>query len=199
MGGRVELIPLLQGRTLCLCRGDSVDVRVPEPTDYPFLIALRNRESVRRWFLDDRPIDQDTGFKWLAARANRYDDVLLLIRHRSKNMNVGSIGWYNLDEGNSSIELGRLALDFAAIRRLTRLGEPRPAIQHLALDACLALRDYVFHRFKISVINTCYKPGNTGAAEINRACGMRICTTSANSSADRICLQLTRSEWKQLL
>jgi RimJ/RimL family protein N-acetyltransferase len=195
----MELIPLAQNYRRYVCRGAFVDVCVPEPSDYSFLIGLRNRESVRRWFLDSRPIDQDAGTKWLAARASRDDDVLLLIRHRTRSMNVGSIGWHNLDENTGLAELGRLALDPSALRTLARFGEPRSAMQNLALDACLALRDYVFSHFGILTIKTCYKSGNIAAAEINQACGMRICETPANSEANLIYLQLTRSEWEQLL
>jgi len=199
MGGCLEVIPSVQPDRRRVCGGTHVDVCVPEPSDYPFLIALRNQEGVRRWFLDDRVIELAAGIEWLAARACGHDDVLFLIRHRIRNINIGSIGWCHLDHDNGSVELGRLALDSAALRRLVRSGEPRSVIRNLALDASLALREHAFRHLGIDTIRTCYKPDNIAAAEINRACGMRICQAPENSPANLVYLQLTRTEWERIL
>jgi len=195
----MAVIPNKESRPRIVCAGAFVDVCIPDPSDYPFLIALRNTKSIRRWFLDDRAIDFDSGIDWLVRRESRNDDVLLLVRHRNRNMNLGSIGWSKLNQEEGCMDLGRLALDPTAIRKLVRSGEPRSVVRNLAIDACLALRDYVFHRFKIQVITTCYKADNITSAKINRACGMSPCPAPEDAGPNLLYQRLTRADWERLV
>lgn len=180
-----------------VCSGTLVDVCMPDASDYSFLISLRNRDDVRRWFLDDRRLQPEQAVGWLISRANRRDDVLLLIRHRKAGMNLGSIGWTQLDEVNLSAEFGRLAIDPCSLRKLANAGEPREALAALAVDACRAVRDHAFAKLGLNTMRTCYKRGNATAAKVNAACGLIPVTTVEREPSDELVhLELTRARWE---
>jgi RimJ/RimL family protein N-acetyltransferase len=180
-----------------LCRGDQVDLCRPLPDDYAFLIQLRNNSLVRDKFCDSSLIEMTKGREWLASRAGRMDDVLLLIRHRTLNQNIGSIGWSDYNTETRSAEFGRLAIDPSLRRSLVRDRELHGVIFHgLALDACTTLRDYVFEELNFLMIQTCYKPDNALAAKVNQGIGMiAIPSHFFNEKDGLIHLALTRQQW----
>ena len=181
-----------------VCMGKWVDVCYPLPSDYPFLIALRNRADVRRWFIDNRVLEVAQAAAWLAARSTRRDDVLLLIRHRKRDLNIGSIGWTQLNEASKTAEFGRLALDPEVLRRMARDDESRSILAELALDACLAVRDYAFSELGLTAMLTCYKTGNVAAAAINKACGMMPSAKTEGVEDGMTYLELTRQHWEKI-
>lgn len=103
--------------------------------DFDWMTSLRNKDSVRKWFLDSRKIEPSAGRSWLAARASRDDDTLLIIAHAVTGCRVGTLGWICPDGEVGAFETGRLAIDAAAIRTLRKAGVTRDALGRIALDA----------------------------------------------------------------
>lgn len=200
MNPSVAPCAMVAGERVVICKGQWVDVCVPLPPDYPFLIALRNRAEIRRWFLDARVLDPVQATEWLVAHSGGLDDVLLLIRHRDRNTNIGSIGWTHLNSAIRSVEVGRLAMDPMVLFKLAHDGESLSVLRRLAFDACIAVRDYVFIHFGLEVLRTCHKPGNRPSVAVTRACGLVPVPAPVTEglATELIWMQITRERWVEI-
>jgi len=180
----------------CESRNRVITLRRATEDDFDWMIALRNQTSVRQWFFDPRIIDSVAGRSWLAARATSNDDTVLIICHKVTRCRVGTLGWTCANPDEGVYEAGRLALDLAALRTLRKTGVPREILNHIAIDACHTLCDYIFGNLKASVIRTEYMAGNVLAAKINAAVGLLQVDVGSDG---RIVCQLTRNRWQELM
>ncbi len=181
-----------------LWKGQWVDIVWPTPDDYSWIISLRNRPSVKMWFLDESVIENTAGKAWLASRTRRIDDCLVIARHRGSGLHVGMLGWVCRNPDAGVFEAGRLAFDSAILRGLVKeMQQGDQEVPDLSLDACLAVRDFIFSKLNAAAIVTKLKPSNRTAARINRACGL-IPWTINEPTFDLVHLGIDRSEWCRL-
>jgi RimJ/RimL family protein N-acetyltransferase len=81
---------------------------------------------------------------------------------------------------------------------MARDDESRSILAELALDACLAVRDYAFSELGLATMLTCYKTGNAAAAAINKACGMMPSERTEGGEDGMTYLKLTRQHWEKI-
>jgi hypothetical protein len=63
-----------------VAKGSGVVLGWPQPGEYDLITELRNRSSIRRYFLDARPLDLEANREWLASGMRRNVEGLLSIR-----------------------------------------------------------------------------------------------------------------------
>lgn len=184
-----------------LCRGAVVELGWPEPDEFDRITALRNRPAVRRWFLDDRPIDPEANRIWLASGMNRPWDALLAIRWRVDGSLLGTVGWSDWDLTKATASFGRIMVDSGALRAL-ELPRTQPRTRPM-LDALHAMRLYAFEVMGLERGTSFYVAGNSLSARINRVIGLREIGRSLRTRPDGqsvavIETELTRSEYLAL-
>ena len=133
-----------------LVEGRCVRIGWPEETEFDAITALRNRDDMRRQFLDPRPLDPARNREWLRSGMRRPYEAVLSIRIKDDDVFVGAIGWNHGDPVEGSFELGRVMVDAPAlVPYRSRLPADYPGV---AVDAGMAIRDFAFEKLGLSVI-----------------------------------------------
>jgi dTDP-4-amino-4,6-dideoxygalactose transaminase len=113
---------------------------------------------------------------------------------------VGTIGWSHGDPVAASIELGRVMVDTLALRaHRHRLPIGYPGV---AVDAGIALRDYVFRVLGIELIRMVVIESNRLSLRAAVAGGARVAHTRLEARPDGsarklVDLELTRADWER--
>ncbi len=182
---------------------DGVAVRVgwPEPAEYDRITALRNRDGVREWFLDPRPLDFAANREWLARGMRRPREAVLSIRLAGGGAWVGAIGWSAYDRQKGTMEFGRMMVDVdSVLPHRAKLPEGYPGV---AADASSALRDYAFSRMGIERLTFAILRDNalsrrTALLGGARRVGDREVVRADGSRVALIDLEMTRDDWLAL-
>lgn len=184
-----------------LFEGVAVSVGWPEPDEYDRITALRNRDGVREWFLDPRPLDLAANREWLARGMRRPQEAVLSIRLSKAGAWVGAIGWSAYDPAKGTVEFGRMMVDVGSVlpHRAT-LPDRYPGV---AADASSALRDYMFSRMGIERLTFTILEDNalsrrTALLGGARPVGERDAVRADGSRVALIDLEMTRDDWLAL-
>ncbi|MGH8799811.1 MAG: GNAT family N-acetyltransferase [Casimicrobiaceae bacterium] len=165
-----------------LCEGQCIRVGWPEGDEFDAITALRNRPEVCRQFLDARPLDPVRNRRWLQHEINRPYEAVLAIRMKIDDAFVGSIGWSKGDATAGTLELGRVMVDAArAIAYRRRLP---PDYAGIALDAGVALRDFLFAALPLRTIRMTVIVANRLSLRAATAGGGRIVASGVERRAD---------------
>ncbi len=178
--------------------GQCIRLGWAEEREFDAITALRNRASVRRQFLDPRPLDPEKNRHWLRQGMRRPLEALLAIRLKPDDVFVGTIGWSHGDAAGGSIELGRVMVDTRALRPYRhRLPIGYPGV---AVDAGIALRDFGFGVLALQLIRMVVVENNRLSLRAALAGGARIVRTRLEthpdgSSRKLIDLEFDRDDW----
>jgi len=178
--------------------GEMVELGWPEPGEFDLITALRNRPAVRRCFLDPRPLDPVANREWLARGMRRPREGLLSLRLGEKRKFCGTIGWSGYDPDQRTFEIGRLAIDLAAVRPY-RAGF-RAGYPGVAVDASAALLRFAFERMGLDTVTSVFLADRALARRVNLLAGGRLAgegerQRSDGSSVRVTCFRLTREQW----
>lgn len=181
-----------------LCEGRCVRVGWPAGDELDAITALRNRPGVARQFLDSRPLDPARNRHWLQHGIDRPHEAVLAIRMKIDDAFVGSIGWSKGDPTAGTLELGRVMVDTtraAAYRRSL----PRD-YAGIAVDAGMALRDFLFATLPLRALRMTVIAGNRLSLRAATTGGGRIVATGRARRSDGIevdvaYLECTREDW----
>ena len=184
-----------------LCKSDVLVIGWPELPEFDLITSLRNQPYVRKWFMNDEPINIGRNRTWLETGMNRPYEALLAIRLSEDNTFLGTIGWSDWDPVSKTAWFGRLAVDLRALRKTARQIPDNYA--GVALDATQTLRDYAFQHMELDRILTYYMSGNQFAARVNKSVGMvesgcRTRIRKDNTPVETVELELTRQRWIEL-
>lgn len=184
-----------------LCNGIMVTVGWPEKNEYDLITNLRNRHSVKEWFLDSRPLDIIRNRNWIESGMQRPKEALLSIRFKNDNLFLGTIGWtdWNLDTATACF--GRLTVDIQAVKKV-KDKFPQNYIG-IAIDAGRAMRDFAMIDMKLNAIETFLFANNLKAKWVNEAIGLKEVSkgfriNSGGVQIETLEMRLTRSEWLKL-
>jgi RimJ/RimL family protein N-acetyltransferase len=181
-----------------LCESEFLSIGWPAPEEFDLITRLRNRRTVRKWFLHSEVLDLANNRKWLEGLMDRPKEALLAVRLRSDHQFLGTIGWSDWDPIQSTAWFGRIALDVSTLREnAIRFPRQYPGV---ALDATRTTRDFAFETMKLDRILTYYLVGNLFAARLNERVGMIQCSSrtrikSDNTPVETIELQMDRQRW----
>lgn len=184
-----------------LCESGALIIGWPEPHEFDLITALRNRPSVRRWFLNDRLLDAEANRAWLETGMDRPKESLLSIRVKADGSFVGTIGWSDWDRRRATASFGRLALDTSGLRRATaRLPHGHPGV---ALEAACTLRDFAFRSMRLERLHTYFLADNASAERVNRSVGMLrasrgIRLRADNTPVETVEMYMDRQRWERL-
>jgi len=184
-----------------LFEGVAVRVGWPVPGEFDRITALRNRDTVRAWFLDPAPLDLVANRAWLAHGMRRPSEAVLSIRLAGDDAWVGAIGWSGYDLARGTMEFGRMMVDIASVLpHRARLPARYPGI---AVDASSALRDFVFSRMGVTRLTFTILSGNALSRRAARLGGARPVVERVVARADgsRVALldlEMTRDDWLAL-
>jgi RimJ/RimL family protein N-acetyltransferase len=167
-----------------LCEGRCIRVGWPEESEFDAITALRNRPEVSRQFLDSRPLDAARNRQWLLHGVNRPYEAVLAIRMKSDNGFVGSIGWSKGDAATGTLELGRVMVD-AGTTIAYRSLLPRD-YAGVAVDAGMAVRDFLFKALPLRVIRMTVIAGNSLSLRAATTGGGRIVASGVARRADGV-------------
>lgn len=181
--------------------GRCVRVGWPEPAEYDRITALRNRDAVRSRFLDSRPLDPAANREWLARGMRRPQEAVLSIRLADDGTWVGAIGWSGYDPSRGIMEFGRMMVDVESLLpHRARLPARYPGI---AVDASIALRDFVFSRMGVRRLTFAILADNALSRRIARLggarpVGERMVARADGSRVALLDLEMTRDHWLAL-
>lgn len=129
-----------------MCSNGRIALGWPGPRDFDSITVLRNRLYVRKWFIDDRPIDLEDNRRFLAGVKKGASSAVLVIRWAENGMFLGTVGWSDWDKERRVAQFGRLAVE---LRNLRFLKEPRP---HVATEACFLLMEFAFANMGLNAL-----------------------------------------------
>ncbi len=184
-----------------LCNGTLVTVGWPEKNEYDLITNLRNKDSVKGWFLDARLLDTNRNRNWIESGMQRPKEALLSIRFKNDNLFLGTIGWTDWDLDLATACFGRLMVDIQAVKKVKgKFPENYPGI---AIDAGRAVRDFAMIDMKLDAIETFLFANNLKAKWVNEAIGLKevskiFRTNSVGVQIETIEMRLTRNEWLKL-
>ena len=179
--------------------GQCVSLGWPEEHEFDAITALRNRATVRRQFLDPKPLDPEKNRRWLRDGMDRPSEALLSIRLKPEGIFVGTIGWSHGDPEAGSLELGRVMVDTLAVRPYRhRLPVGYPGV---AVDAGVAVRDFGFGALGLRLIRMVVVESNrlslrAAVAGGGRVVGTRVEMRHDDSSRRLIDLEFNRDDWQ---
>jgi RimJ/RimL family protein N-acetyltransferase len=175
-----------------LCEGRCIRVGWPEESELDAITALRNRPEMSRQFLDSRPLDAARNKQWLRHGMNRPYEAVLAIRMKSDDAFVGSIGWSKGDSVAGALELGRVMVDAGktiAYRPLL----PRDYVG-VAVDAGMAVRDFLFAALPLRVIRMTVIAGNSLSLRAATTGGGRVVASGVARRADGVAVEVAYLE-----
>lgn len=181
--------------------GDRVSVGWPRPDEFDRITDLRNRDAVRRRFLDPRPLDREANRRWLAEGMARPTEAVLSIRLRANGVWVGAIGWSRYDPAQGTMEFGRMMVDVASV--LPHRERLPAGYDGIAADASSALRDFVFARMGLARLRFAILADNALSLRTARLGGARPVGTREverpdGTRAALVDLEMTRADWLAL-
>ena len=184
-----------------LVRGQLVVIGWPEPHEFDAITALRNAGSVRRWFVDDKPLDPQRNREWLLTGMKRPTEALLSIRLAATGVLLGVCGWSDWIPAEGVVTLGRFAMSIEKLRAM-RLELPI-GYKSIAYECEIIMRDFAFRELRVEKIVTSYMVGNRHAARVNHEMGLSVIGQSDYTRPDGsrlklVNLELSRTQWERL-
>lgn len=184
-----------------LCNGTMVTIGWPEENEYDLITELRNKDSVKEWFLDSRPLDILKNRNWIESGMLRPKEALLSIRFKTNNIFLGTIGWTDWDLKSATACFGRLTVDLQVVSKI-KDKFPKNYIG-VAVDAGTAIRDFAMINMKLNTIETFLFTANLKAKMVNEAIGLKkvgksFRTKSDGTTVETYEMRLTRNEWEFL-
>jgi RimJ/RimL family protein N-acetyltransferase len=181
-----------------IAEGECISLGWPEPAEYDFITALRNRSAVRPCFLDSRPLDQAANRDWLARGMNRPREGLLSLRIGPQRSFCGTIGWSGYEANLRTFEIGRLAVD-AAVVRPHRASFP-PGYAGVGVDASVTLLRFAFERMGLEYVTSFFLSDRAPSRRVHLLAGGRHVGEAERERPDgtrvRVTLvRITRAEW----
>jgi RimJ/RimL family protein N-acetyltransferase len=167
-----------------LCEGRCVRIGWPAEVELDAITALRNRPETSRQFLDSRPLDPLRNRQWLLEGMNRPYEAVLAIRMKIDDAFVGVIGWSKGDAATGTLELGRVMVDAGkAIAYREMLPDDYAGV---AVDAGMAVRDFLFASLPLRVIRMTVIAGNSLSLRAATAGGGRVVASGTARRADGV-------------
>lgn len=184
-----------------LCDGCCITLAWPEPYEFDLITKLRNLPNVRKWFLDNRPIDVVKNRIWLEHGIKRPTEAILSIRWKQDGAFLGTIGWSDWDLISKTAWFGRLAVDTDATKKIR---DKLPSdYGGVAIDAALALRDFAFISMGLDAALTYYFSDNKFAKHVNKSIGLLetrhvVRTGRDGLQIETVEMKITRQQWENL-
>jgi len=181
-----------------IAEGECVSLGWPEPAEYDFITALRNRFAARACFLDPRPLDPTANREWLARGMNRPREGLLSLRIGPQRSFCGTIGWSGYEPSLRTFEIGRLAVDAVAVRP-HRASFPA-GYRGVGVDASVTLLRFAFETMGLEYVSSFFLADCAPSRRVHLLAGGRHAGEAERERPDgsrvRVaCMRLTREDW----
>lgn len=96
---------------------ERITLRLLEEADLPLTLSWRNRDDIRKWFINPDIIPEEKHYAWFERyRELDKDYVFIILAKELGNLPVGQISLYNVDWNASTAEYGRLMIGEAAAK-----------------------------------------------------------------------------------
>ncbi len=157
-------------RRLPVIEGERIILRLLERDDLPLTLSWRNKDEIRKWFLNTAIIPADGHYSWFERYQELDNDFVFLILAKDlNNAPVGQISLYDINWGTKTAEFGRLLI-----------GEPHAKGRGIAKEATRILLDYCFGVLNLTEITLEVKENNEAAIAIYQSTG--FCETARENS-----------------
>lgn len=178
-------------------QGSLVRLTRPEPSDANLIASLRSSPRVRRWFVDDRPIDHFRNREWLITEAVSDTSGLFVIRSLVDSSFLGFVGWSDHDSASGTVQLGRIAVHPGSYKALSRAIGYAP---RLADECGRLLIEFAFTVLAADRIYVEVLPDNHAAIGLVERLGLERVSIQLRSRPNGHLspvqvFQLQRSEW----
>jgi RimJ/RimL family protein N-acetyltransferase len=144
--------------------------------DIEVIRTWRNRDDIRVWFNDSRPIERQQQQAWFQAYLDDPHDLMFLIRCSAGMEAVGAVALYRIDSQAKRAEFGRLII-----------GEGRG--RGLGYAATVRACRVAFDGLGVETLELEVKPGNSAARRIYETIGFE---PIAGSEQGLVRMQLLR-------
>lgn len=185
-----------------LCEGQLITIGWAEEHEYDLITNLRNKSSVREWFLDSRFLDITQNRTWLEKGMQRPKESLLTIRFKNDNSFLGTIGWTDWNLITATACFGRLTVDTQKMKQLKN-SFPNNYIG-VGVDASMTIRDFAFSKMQIEIGETYLLADNLMAKKVNESIGLKEVSRGVRLKPDGIKVEtiemrITKNEWLLLI
>lgn len=140
--------------------GHRTRLRPLEEADLPSTRGWRNRDAVRRWFLDPERISPEQHLAWWWRYCERDDDFTWIIEEADTRRAAGMVSLYRIDWSGRRAEFGRLLI-----------GAPRAARRGLAAEATELLVGFAFGPLGLAELGLDVRDDNARAIALYERCG----------------------------
>jgi len=154
--GKSKIPPIEEGR---------VRLRLIEKADLPMTLKWRNKDHIRRWFINSEIILANVHNAWYKQYLERDNDFVFIIETRDDALRpVGQISVYNIDWSTRRAEFGRLII-----------GEDDARGRQLAQLATKLLLKISFNQFSLKEVYLEVYRENAPAIAVYQKCGFQFC------------------------
>lgn len=148
-------------RRLPVIKGRRIILRLLEENDLPLTLSWRNRDEIRKWFLNTTIIAADGHYAWFERYQELDNDfIFIILAKEMDNIPVGQISLYDINWNAGTAEFGRLMI-----------GEPLAARKGFAKEATELLLEFGFNALGLQKIVLEVKNENEPAIAIYQALG----------------------------
>jgi len=142
-------------------RGQRVRLRLLAEQDLPMTLAWRNKDHIRRWFINSAPIMPEQHYRWFVQYCERDDDFVFIVEESEELWKpIGQVALYNIDWERKRAEFGRMLI-----------GEPEAAGKGLAREATRLLLDYAFSQLDMEEVEANIMRANVRSLAVCLSCG----------------------------
>ena len=120
----------------------NILLRSLEIDDLEIVRKWRNKDEIRKWFINDNLISSEKQLLWYEKYKNKKNELMFIIEEKNElKMSVGAISLYNINYKKAYCELGRLMI-----------GENEARGKGIGLIASKALCNFGFIRLNLEII-----------------------------------------------
>jgi RimJ/RimL family protein N-acetyltransferase len=148
-------------RTITPLEDKRIILRMLEEGDLPLTLSWRNKDHIRKWFLNTDEISEEKHYAWfLRYKELDTDFVFIILAKELGDLPVGQISLYGVDWQAGNAEYGRLLI-----------GNPAAMGKGFGRQATRLLLEYGFEQMGLKEIHLDVKDGNEPAIAIYKAAG----------------------------
>jgi Acetyltransferases, including N-acetylases of ribosomal proteins len=142
--------------------GEEVILKSIKGEDLELIRKWRNRDNIRKWFLDSSAIKEEHQIKWFYNYLSKENDYMFIIECVKTGIKIGAAALYNIDTEKKTAEFGRLMI-----------GEEFARGKGFAVNATKTLCEFGFQQMNLKEIYLSVLSNNTVALSVYEKCGFK--------------------------
>lgn len=155
-------------------------LRQIEYNDLDYVMAWRNQDETRKWFLNNSIIKWEEQLEWYKKYLDNDKDIMFIAEEiLNTNSPIGTIALYNIDTDNQTAEFGRIII-----------GDLESREKGFGLECTNAICDFGFHQLGLKKIRSDVFEDNIRSLKMFKKAGFQVISTYYKNNAKVLVLEL---------